>query len=84
MVAKPSSPPIQSQTLTIELRGREEYPISANYDYWSTKHSKSIETRQYMKQLHEQDRKVKEELRGKKMAIEEAKRQKAEAKRQEQ
>lgn len=37
-----------------------------------------------MKKLHEQDRKIKEEIRGKKMAVEEAKRQKAEAARQEQ
>jgi hypothetical protein len=48
------------------------------------KHGKSIETKEYMKKLHEQDRKIKEEIRGKKMAVEEAKRQKAEAARQEQ
>lgn len=59
-MAPSSLTPLQSNTLNVELHEREDYPISANYDYWSTKHSKSIEVRQYVKKIQEEDRKIKD------------------------
>jgi hypothetical protein len=45
--------------LVMQMRSREDYPINANYEYWSQNHSKTIEARQYLSKLHENERHIK-------------------------